>query len=41
MKIVIFTLGSRGAGAPSAATPFFGDQPFWGQRVYELGEQGE
>jgi sterol 3beta-glucosyltransferase len=25
------------AGRPSVACPFFGDQPFWGQRVYELG----
>lgn len=25
------------AGVPSVVTPFFGDQPFWGQRVYELG----
>jgi len=25
------------AGIPSIVTPFFGDQPFWGQRVFELG----
>jgi sterol 3beta-glucosyltransferase len=25
------------AGVPSIVTPFMGDQPFWGQRVYELG----
>jgi UDP:flavonoid glycosyltransferase YjiC (YdhE family) len=25
------------AGIPSVVTPFFGDQPFWGRRVYELG----
>ncbi len=25
------------AGAPSIVIPFFGDQPFWGQRVYDLG----
>ena len=25
------------AGIPSIVTPFMGDQPFWGQRVYELG----
>jgi UDP:flavonoid glycosyltransferase YjiC (YdhE family) len=25
------------AGIPSILTPFFGDQPFWGQKVYELG----
>ena len=25
------------AGVPSILTPFFGDQPFWGRRVYELG----
>jgi UDP:flavonoid glycosyltransferase YjiC (YdhE family) len=25
------------AGIPAIVTPYFGDQPFWGQRVYELG----
>jgi UDP:flavonoid glycosyltransferase YjiC (YdhE family) len=25
------------AGVPSIITPFFADQPFWGQRVAELG----
>jgi UDP:flavonoid glycosyltransferase YjiC (YdhE family) len=25
------------AGVPAIVTPFMGDQPFWGQRVYELG----
>jgi sterol 3beta-glucosyltransferase len=25
------------AGKPTIICPFFGDQPFWGQRVYELG----
>jgi sterol 3beta-glucosyltransferase len=25
------------AGIPSIIIPYFGDQPFWGQRVYELG----
>jgi len=25
------------AGIPSVLIPFFGDQPFWGQRVAELG----
>ncbi len=25
------------AGRPSVLTPFFGDQPFWGRRVYALG----
>ncbi len=25
------------AGKPTLVCPFFGDQPFWGQRVYELG----
>jgi sterol 3beta-glucosyltransferase len=25
------------AGVPSVLTPFFGDQPYWGQRVYRLG----
>jgi sterol 3beta-glucosyltransferase len=25
------------AGVPSIITPFMGDQPFWGQRIYKLG----
>ncbi len=25
------------AGIPTVIIPFFGDQPFWGHRVYELG----
>jgi UDP:flavonoid glycosyltransferase YjiC (YdhE family) len=25
------------AGVPSIITPFFGDQPYWGQRIIELG----
>lgn len=25
------------AGVPSIVVPFFGDQPYWGRRVYELG----
>ena len=25
------------AGVPAVITPYFGDQPFWGQKVYELG----
>jgi len=25
------------AGVPAVITPFFGDQPYWGQRVHELG----
>ena len=25
------------AGIPAIVTPYFGDQPFWGQRVYALG----
>jgi sterol 3beta-glucosyltransferase len=25
------------AGKPTVVCPFFGDQPFWGRRVYELG----
>ncbi len=25
------------AGKPSVVVPFFGDQPFWGQRIYSLG----
>ena len=30
------SMGLR-AGIPSIITPFMGDQPFWGQRVHELG----
>jgi UDP:flavonoid glycosyltransferase YjiC (YdhE family) len=30
------SMGLR-AGIPSIITPFMGDQPFWGKRVYELG----
>lgn len=29
------------AGKPTVICPFFGDQPFWGQRVYELGAGSE
>jgi sterol 3beta-glucosyltransferase len=25
------------AGIPEVITPFFGDQPFWGQQVFKLG----
>lgn len=25
------------AGVPNVVVPFFGDQPFWGDRVYALG----
>lgn len=31
------TAAGLAAGIPSIVTPFFADQPFWGQRVYELG----
>jgi sterol 3beta-glucosyltransferase len=31
------TAAGLSAGIPSVVTPFFGDQPFWAQRVYELG----
>ncbi len=31
------TAAGLAAGVPSIITPFFADQPFWGQRVYELG----
>jgi len=31
------TAAGLAAGVPSIVTPFFGDQLFWGQRVYELG----
>lgn len=31
------TAAGLAAGVPSVITPFFADQPFWGQRVYELG----
>jgi sterol 3beta-glucosyltransferase len=31
------TAAGLAAGIPSILTPYFGDQPFWGRRVYELG----
>jgi len=31
------TGASLSAGVPTVVTPFFGDQPFWGCRVYDLG----
>ena len=31
------TAAGLAAGVPAVVTPFFGDQPFWGQRVHELG----
>lgn len=31
------TSASLRAGVPSVVIPFFGDQPYWGQRVVELG----
>jgi UDP:flavonoid glycosyltransferase YjiC (YdhE family) len=31
------TAAGLAAGVPAVVTPFFGDQPFWGQRVCELG----
>jgi len=31
------TAAELGAGLPSILTPFFGDQPCWGRRVFELG----
>ena len=31
------TAAALQAGVPSIVTPFFGDQPFWGQRVHALG----
>ena len=31
------TAAGLSAGVPSIITPFFGDQPFWGRRVAELG----
>ena len=31
------TAASLRAGIPSIIIPFFGDQPFWGQRVADLG----
>ena len=31
------TAASLRAGVPTIVTPFFADQPFWGQRVYALG----
>jgi sterol 3beta-glucosyltransferase len=31
------TAASMRAGIPTIIIPFFGDQPFWGQRIFELG----
>ena len=31
------TAAGLAAGVPTIVTPFFGDQPFWARRVYELG----
>lgn len=31
------TAAGFAAGVPSIITPFFADQPFWGQRAYQLG----
>ena len=31
------TAASLWAGVPTIVMPFFGDQPFWGQQVHELG----
>jgi UDP:flavonoid glycosyltransferase YjiC (YdhE family) len=31
------TAAGLAAGIPSIVVPFFADQPFWGQRVHELG----
>ena len=31
------TAAGLAAGVPAVITPFFADQPFWAQRVYELG----
>ncbi len=31
------TAASMRAGVPTVIIPFFGDQPFWGQRIFELG----
>ena len=31
------TAASMRAGIPTVVIPFFGDQPFWGQRIFELG----
>lgn len=31
------TAAALRAGKPSVVVPFFGDQPFWGKRVHELG----
>lgn len=31
------TAAGLNAGIPSVIIPFFGDQPFWGQRIFELG----
>jgi UDP:flavonoid glycosyltransferase YjiC (YdhE family) len=31
------TAAGLAAGVPAVVVPFFGDQPFWGRRVFELG----
>jgi UDP:flavonoid glycosyltransferase YjiC (YdhE family) len=31
------TAAGLAAGVPAVVTPFFGDQPFWGRRIYKLG----
>ena len=31
------TAAGLAAGVPAVVTPFFADQPFWAQRVYDLG----
>lgn len=31
------TAAALRAGKPSVIVPFFGDQPFWGRRIYEIG----
>ncbi len=31
------TAAGLAAGVPSVVTPFFADQPFWAQRIYDLG----
>ncbi len=41
MGELVTTAAGLRAGCPTIICPFFGDQPFWGQRVYALGVGSE